>query len=175
VDAVEAPDPYTVVFRLKRPQPGLLVMLASGYSPIYAAHVNPATYRTGCVGTGPFKLKSWQTGDRIVLERNNDYWNTGHPFLDEAVIRPLPDAGARFASLVAGDVDIVWDDNGNIGKRYRRQDEVGTPFCVTVDFDTLENNTVTVRHRDTGEQERVEIEELPDFLKARIESGVVDR
>ncbi len=70
---------------------------------------------------------------------------------------------------------IVWDDNGNIGKRYRRQDEVGTPFCITIDFETLENDTVTVRHRDTGEQERVEIEELPEFLKVRIEAGVVDR
>ena len=70
---------------------------------------------------------------------------------------------------------IMWDDNGNIGKRYRRQDEVGTPFCITIDFDTLENQTVTVRHRDSGEQERVEIEELPEFLKSRIAAGVVDR
>jgi glycyl-tRNA synthetase len=66
----------------------------------------------------------------------------------------------------------VWDDNGNIGKRYRRQDEIGTPFCITVDFDTLENDTVTVRHRDTGEQERVSIEELPEFLGSRIKQGV---
>ncbi|MEK7069556.1 MAG: glycine--tRNA ligase, partial [Patescibacteria group bacterium] len=50
---------------------------------------------------------------------------------------------------------MVFDDNGNIGKRYRRQDEIGTPFCVTIDFDTLENDTVTVRDRDTGKQERV--------------------
>ena len=53
-----------------------------------------------------------------------------------------------------------FDDNGNIGKRYRRQDEIGTPKCVTIDFDTLENNTVTVRDRDTAEQTRVKIEEL---------------
>ncbi|MEK7505656.1 MAG: glycine--tRNA ligase [Patescibacteria group bacterium] len=50
---------------------------------------------------------------------------------------------------------IVFDDNGNIGKRYRRQDEIGTPYCVTVDFETLENNTATLRNRDTGEQKRV--------------------
>ncbi len=53
-----------------------------------------------------------------------------------------------------------FDDNGNIGKRYRRQDEIGTPHCVTVDFETLENNTVTLRDRDSGEQERVAIDEL---------------
>jgi glycyl-tRNA synthetase len=50
-----------------------------------------------------------------------------------------------------------WDDNGNIGKRYRRQDEIGTPYCVTIDFQTLEDNTVTVRDRDTAEQRRVAI------------------
>ncbi|MBX4211136.1 glycine--tRNA ligase [Candidatus Parcubacteria bacterium] len=57
-------------------------------------------------------------------------------------------------------VAAAFDDNGNIGKRYRRQDEIGTPFAVTVDFETLENNTVTVRDRDTGKQERVQIPEL---------------
>ncbi len=55
---------------------------------------------------------------------------------------------------------VMWDDNGNIGKRYRRQDEIGTPYCVTIDFDTLEDGTVTVRNRDTTEQERVKVEEL---------------
>ncbi len=53
---------------------------------------------------------------------------------------------------------VMWDDNGNIGKRYRRQDEIGTPYCVVVDFQTLEDDTVTVRERDTTEQRRVKIE-----------------
>lgn len=56
--------------------------------------------------------------------------------------------------------NVVWDDNGNIGKRYRRQDEIGTPYCVVVDFDSLEDDTVTVRERDTAEQKRVAISEL---------------
>lgn len=63
---------------------------------------------------------------------------------------------------------IMWDDNGNVGKRYRRQDEIGTPFCVTVDFDTLENDTVTVRERDTGTQERIAVGELIKFLSERV-------
>ena len=50
---------------------------------------------------------------------------------------------------------VMWDDNGNIGKRYRRQDEIGTPYCIVIDFDTLEDDTVTVRDRDTTEQKRV--------------------
>jgi len=62
VEHIETPDPYTVIFRLKRPQPSLLMMLASGYSPVYAAHVNPADYRNTCVGTGPLKIKEWRKG-----------------------------------------------------------------------------------------------------------------
>ena len=65
---------------------------------------------------------------------------------------------------------IAWDDNGNIGKRYRRQDEIGTPFCITIDFDTLGENeelkdTVTLRHRDTGEQERLTVAEVGDRIR----------
>jgi len=62
---------------------------------------------------------------------------------------------------------VMWDDNGNIGKRYRRQDEIGTPYCVVVDFDTLEGEhqgTVTVRHRDTTEQQRVAIADLAQSI-----------
>lgn len=65
-----------------------------------------------------------------------------------------------FAQLKQKYGNVTWDDNGNIGKRYRRQDEIGTPYCVTIDFDTLEDGTVTVRDRDTTEQKRVKIEDL---------------
>ena len=56
--------------------------------------------------------------------------------------------------------NVAWDDNGNIGKRYRRQDEIGTPFCVTVDFQSLEDGSVTLRNRDTTEQARHSIAEI---------------
>jgi glycyl-tRNA synthetase len=62
--------------------------------------------------------------------------------------------------------NVIWDDNGNIGKRYRRQDEIGTPACITIDFQTLEDNTVTVRNRDTAEQERVALDQLLHALNA---------
>ena len=64
-------------------------------------------------------------------------------------------------------VRVDFDDNGNIGKRYRRQDEIGTPFCITLDFDSLEKEDVTVRGRDTGKQERVKVSELADYLKRK--------
>jgi glycyl-tRNA synthetase len=69
---------------------------------------------------------------------------------------------------------VAWDDNGNIGKRYRRQDEIGTPFCITIDFDTLgetpdQKNTVTVRDRDTGVQTRLAIADLEAYLSEKLQ------
>jgi glycyl-tRNA synthetase len=64
--------------------------------------------------------------------------------------------------------NISWDDRGNIGKRYLSQDEAGTPYCITVDFQTLEDDTVTVRDRDNATQERIEISKLLDFIKEKI-------
>jgi len=74
----------------------------------------------------------------------------------------LVDKARAVYNLFKTEVRTEWDDNGNIGKRYRRQDEIGTPFCITIDFDTLGEkpeltDTVTLRHRDTGEQERLSI------------------
>ena len=63
----------------------------------------------------------------------------------------------------------TYDEAGSIGKRYRRQDEIGTPMCVTIDFDTLENNTVTIRDRDTMEQIRISIDELVDYVEKKVE------
>jgi glycyl-tRNA synthetase len=83
------------------------------------------------------------------------------------LLKNKPDLVAKAREVFADlkkDFVCEFDDNGNIGKRYRRQDEIGTPYCVTVDFDTLEDNTVTVRDRDTMVQERVKIEELPDYF-----------
>ena len=64
--------------------------------------------------------------------------------------------------------NVAWDDRGNIGKRYFSQDEIGTPFCVTVDFEALGNNTVTVRDRDTMKQERIKVFEIKDFISEKL-------
>ena len=62
-----------------------------------------------------------------------------------------------------------YDEAGSIGKRYRREDEIGTPYCVTVDFDTLNDNTVTIRDRDRMEQVRVNIDELEKWISEKVE------
>jgi len=80
------------------------------------------------------------------------------------LLKNKPELAAKarevYAALKKELGNVMWDDNGNIGKRYRRQDEIGTPYCVTIDFQTLEDNTVTVRDRDTAEQKRVAIAHL---------------
>jgi len=64
---------------------------------------------------------------------------------------------------------VAWDDRGNIGKRYFAQDEAGTPFCITVDFQTLGDKTVTVRDRDSAKQERIKIDKLSDYIQRKLE------
>ena len=97
-----------------------------------------------------------------------------HPALAPIKVAVLPltkklseKAEAIYASLSA-DFNTEYDVSGKIGKRYRRQDEIGTPLCVTVDFDTLEDEAVTVRDRDTMKQERVKIEDLKDYIAKRV-------
>ncbi len=107
VEAVEAPDPQTVVFRMKRPQPSLLLMLASGYSPVYAAHIPPAQYRTTCVGTGPFKLKEWRKGEFVEYVKNPDYFVKGRPHLDGLKFVVIVERGTRTAAIQAGQLDVA--------------------------------------------------------------------
>jgi len=71
-------------------------------------------------------------------------------------------------SALSKQIAVRWDDNGNIGKRYRRQDEAGTPWCVTVDFDSLKNKDVTVRDRDTMKQVRLPINQLVKYFEDKL-------
>src|SRR3989339_179549 len=103
-----------------------------------------------------------EDGDRIVLKLDPKvapYKVAVFPLLknkDELVIK----AKNIFEDLVEKGISTAWDDRGNIGKRYYSQDEIGTPYCITVDFQTLEDGTVTIRDRDTAKQERITIETI---------------
>jgi peptide/nickel transport system substrate-binding protein len=105
VEAIEAPETHTVVFRLKRPQPSLLLMLASGYSPVYPAHVPLGELRQKCLGTGPFRFKEWQRGQSVELERNPDYFIPDRPYLDGIRYTVITERGTRLAALQAGRLD----------------------------------------------------------------------
>ena len=115
IESVEAKDELTVVFHLRDPAVNVPALLASPnannvvQSPSAIA-ARRDDYNRNPVGTGPYVIKSWAAGDRMVLERNPDYWNKGHPYLDSIVLRPLPDSQTRFASLLSGESDVVYAD-----------------------------------------------------------------
>ena len=78
----------------------------------------------------------------------------------------LPELAQKIVDDLKYDFNVVYDEKDSIGKRYRRQDAVGTPFCITGDHQTLEDGTVTVRHRDTMQQERVAVDKVYDMVAA---------
>jgi glycyl-tRNA synthetase len=84
--------------------------------------------------------------------------------------KKLKDNALELYTMLSKKFNVDYDEAGAIGKRYRRQDEIGTPFCITYDFDTLEKDgCVTVRDRDTMAQERIKIEDLISYLESKIE------
>ncbi|WML36302.1 glycine--tRNA ligase [Clostridium sp. OS1-26] len=83
--------------------------------------------------------------------------------------KKLSEKSSELYSKLQKEFNVDYDEAGSIGKRYRRQDEAGTPYCITVDFDTLEDDTVTIRDRDTMQQFRIKIDEIKDFIKGKME------
>lgn len=104
----------------------------------------------------------WEDGDRVVLKLPESL--APYKFCVSPLLKNKPElvekAQAVYKQLKDKYTFVTWDDSGNIGKRYKKQDEIGTPKCVVIDFDTLEDDCVTVRDRDTTEQTRVKISEL---------------
>ena len=98
-----------------------------------------------------------------------------HPALAPVKVAVLPlskklsEKADEVLTLLSKDFTTEYDESGSIGKRYRRQDEIGTPLCVTVDFETLEDGCVTVRDRDTMQQERISISELKAYISEKID------
>ena len=82
--------------------------------------------------------------------------------------KKLSEDAIKVFDMLAKEFNVEFDEAGSIGKRYRRQDEIGTPFCITFDFDSLEDQMVTVRDRDTMAQERVAIEDLVKYISDRM-------
>ncbi|WP_411679651.1 glycine--tRNA ligase [Clostridium thailandense] len=83
--------------------------------------------------------------------------------------KKLSEKSLELYSRLQKEFNVDYDEAGSIGKRYRRQDEAGTPYCITIDFDTLEDDTVTIRDRDTMQQFRIKIDEIKDFIKGKLE------
>src|SRR5881296_1441845 len=143
VQTIEAPDPHTVIFHLKRPQPSLLMMLASGYTPVYAAHVPPANYRTACIGTGPFKLKEWRKGEYVEYVKNPDYFVKGRPYLDGLKYYVVVERSTRQAALQAGKLDASFPGETTKTAAEQLKQAVGqlvvTPFSQNVSDNIIMN------------------------------------
>ena len=109
------------------------------------------------------------------LERDSRVVLKLHPYLApyKVAVLPLSKKLQDKATEVFGELSkhfaCTYDENQNIGKRYRRQDAIGTPYCVTIDFDTLEDECVTIRDRDTMEQERIAIKDLKTYIEEKIQ------
>src|SRR5919107_792509 len=98
---------YEAVFHLKRPQPALLTLLASGYSPIYPCHVSPAQMRQHPIGTGPFKFVEFKPNQSIKLVKNPDYWKKGLPYLDGIDFTIMREIAPGNLAFFAGEHDAV--------------------------------------------------------------------
>jgi peptide/nickel transport system substrate-binding protein len=98
----------TVTFYLKRPQPAILALLASGYSPVYPCHVSPQKMRQHPIGTGPFKFVSYKPNEAIKLERNAEYWKEGRPYLDGIEWTIIANRSTAILAFIAGKFDLTF-------------------------------------------------------------------
>jgi peptide/nickel transport system substrate-binding protein len=108
LDRVAANGDYEAVFHLKRPQPSLIALLGSGYSPIYPCHVMPREMRTHPIGTGPFKFVEFKPNESIKVARNADYWKPDRPFLDGIEYTVVTDRSTAILAFIAGKFDMTW-------------------------------------------------------------------
>jgi peptide/nickel transport system substrate-binding protein len=108
VEDITTDGDYAVSFVLKRPQPALLSLLASGYSPVYPCHVSPAEMRTHPIGTGPFKFVEFKQNESIKLTRNTEYWRKDRPYLDGIEFTIIPNRSTAILAFIAGKFDMTF-------------------------------------------------------------------
>ncbi|MFN4088568.1 MAG: ABC transporter substrate-binding protein [Alphaproteobacteria bacterium] len=108
LEEVVVDDDHTVRFRLRRPQPAFLTLLATGQSPVYACHVSPADMRTKPIGTGPFKFVSFRQNESIMLEKNENYFKKGLPYVDRIEYAVIAARSTRMLSFIAGEHDMTF-------------------------------------------------------------------
>jgi peptide/nickel transport system substrate-binding protein len=142
IEKVEVQDELTALFKMRGPNAALPKTLAmpSVTNLIISTKAlaeKGADYNRNPVGTGPFVFKEWRAADRLIAERNPNYWDKDKPYLDRVIVRPLPDSDARYASLVKGDVQVITEDRSeNIlkGKKDKNlvvQQWIGSGALVT--------------------------------------------
>ena len=155
VESVTADNDFQVTFHLKQPQPSLLAYLAAGWSPIYPCHVAPAQMRRHPIGTGPFKFVEMKSNERVVLDRNRDYWKPGRPYLDGIEFNVIASRATRMLAFAAGKDDMTFPTDVTVPllKDVRQQAPaaqctlrpLGVSYNLIVNRDTLPFNDPRVR------------------------------
>jgi len=147
VDDLTTSGPHEATLHLKRPQPSILALLASGYTPVYPCHVPPVTMRTNPVGTGPFKMVEFKRNETIRLEKNQDYWKKGLPYLDAIEFTIIPNRSTALLSFVSGRFDMTFPFEMSIPLVRDIQSQMPTAVCEVV---TTNVSTNLLVNRDTA-------------------------
>ncbi len=120
---------FEVTFHLKRPQPGLLALLASGWSPVYPCHVSPRDMRSHPVGTGPFKFVEFKPDQSIKVAHNPDYWKPGRPYLDGVEYTVLRDRSTVVLAFIAGKYDLTFAGSLTIPLMHEVESRLPAAHC----------------------------------------------
>ena len=154
VDKMTADSELQATLHLKRPQPSMLALLASGYTPIYPCHVPSAQMRTRPVGTGPFKFVEFKQNEAIKLARNPDYWKKGRPYLDGIEFSIVPSRGTAILSFVAGRFDMTFPWEVTVPLLKDVKDQLPTAQCQLTSMNVSTNIII---NRDAAPFDKPEI------------------
>jgi len=139
LEEVETNGDYEATFVLKRPQPALLALLASGFAPVYPCHVSLRDMRTQPIGTGPFKFVEFRPNESIRVTRNPDYWRRGRPYLDGVEYTIIPNRSTALLTFEAGKFDMTWPYDVPVPLLKEVQSEAPQAICETAPLNASRN------------------------------------
>jgi peptide/nickel transport system substrate-binding protein len=147
VNDVTTNGDYEASFNLKRLQPSLLALLASGYTPVYPCHVSPAEMRTHPIGTGPFKFVEFKANESIKLTRNENYWKKGLPYLDGIEFTIIPNRSTAILAFIAGKFDMTYPTEVTIPLLKDVKTQAPNAVCVVAPTNISANIIVNSSNR----------------------------
>src|SRR4029077_18319258 len=131
VSGATVDSPHEATVNLKRPQPAILTLLASGAAPLYPCHVSPRDMRLHPIGTGPFRFVEYKPNQSIKIERNPDYWKPGRPYLDGIEWTVIPNRSTAILAFIAGNFDMTFPYEVTIPMLKDVHSQMPTAECET--------------------------------------------
>ena len=154
VTEVTANGPLEATFNLKRPQPALIALLASGYTPIYPCHLSAADMRTKPIGTGPFKFVEFKANESIKLVRNPNYWKKGLPYLDGIDLPIIANRSTAMLAFIAGKLDMTFPTEVTVQLQKDIKSQAPQAICK---FEPSNVNTNLIVNRDAPPFDNISI------------------